>query len=110
MTRGVTGSVPLHIGTGTPVARDKDLNRGTIPMPTFARRPSTISSSFPVNIPQNSMVGQQRQQLSELHLLHSLFWKIRFKNQVTTCSDFPSEAMLCIKEQMNSLNDSGEFQ
>ena len=25
-------------------------------------------------------------------------WKIRFKNQVTTCSDFPSETMLWIKE------------
>ena len=27
-----------------------------------------------------------------------LCWKIRFKNQVTSCSDFPSEAMLWIKE------------
>ena len=25
-------------------------------------------------------------------------WKIRFKNQVTSCSHFPSEAMLRIKE------------
>ena len=29
---------------------------------------------------------------------HFWFWKIRFKNQVTTCSDFPLEAMLWIKE------------
>ena len=28
-----------------------------------------------------------------------LVWKIRFKNQVTTCDDFPSEAMLWIKEE-----------
>ena len=27
-----------------------------------------------------------------------LFWKIRSENQVTTCSDFPSEAMLWIRE------------
>ena len=27
-----------------------------------------------------------------------LCWKIRFKNQVTTCSDFPSDAMLWINE------------
>ena len=27
-----------------------------------------------------------------------LVWKILFKNQVTTCSDFPSDAMLWIKE------------
>ena len=25
-------------------------------------------------------------------------WKIRFKNQATTCTDFPSEAMLWIKK------------
>ena len=65
-TPGVPGSIPVHIGTGTPVARDEDQNRGTIPMPTIARRPSTMNSFFPVDIPQNSMVGQQRQQISEL--------------------------------------------
>ena len=65
---------------------------------------STVNSFLPVDIPQNSMVGQQRQQISELQFekfsTHSTFscWKIRFKNQVTTCSDFPSEAMLWIKE------------
>ena len=40
--------------------------RGTIPMPTFARRPSTMSSLVPVEIPQSSLVGQQRQLISEL--------------------------------------------
>ena len=25
-------------------------------------------------------------------------WNVRFKTQETTCSDFPSDAMLCIKE------------
>ena len=87
MTLGDTGSVPVHIGTITPVARDEVLNRGTIPMPTFARRPpSTMSSLFPVDIHQNSMVGQQRRQISELQFdkfpnLQSflLCWKIRFK-------------------------------
>ena len=65
-TPGDTWSVPVHIGTRTSVARDEHLNRGTIPIPTFARRPSTMNSLFPVDIPQNSMVGQQRQQISEL--------------------------------------------
>ena len=60
-TPGATGSVPVHIGTGTLVARDEDLNRGTIPMPTIARRPSTRSSLFLIDIPKNSMVGQERQ-------------------------------------------------
>ena len=54
------------IGTGTLVAIDEDRNRGTNPMLTFARRPSTMSSLSAVDIPQNSMVGQQRQQISEL--------------------------------------------
>ena len=55
-------------------------------------------------LPHSSMVGQQRQQISELQFdkfptpSPFLYWKIRFKNQVTSCSDFPSEAMLWIKE------------
>ena len=89
------------------------INWNTMPMPTFARRSSTMSSSIPVEIPQNSMVGQQRQQISELQfdkfLIPQSFscWKIRFKNQVTTCSDFPSEAMLWIKdvEMVDSLDE-----
>ena len=63
-----------------------------------------MSSTIPLEFPQNSMVGQQRQQISELQFekyptpQSFLVWKIRFKNQVTTCSDFPSEAVLWIKE------------
>ena len=51
-----------------------------------------------------SWVGQQRQQISELQFgkfpnpQSFLVWKSRFKTQVTTCSDFPSDAMLWIKE------------
>ena len=66
ITSGTTGSISVLIGTGDSGARDEDLTRDTIPMPTFARRPSTMSSLFLVDIPQNSMVGQQRQQISEL--------------------------------------------
>ena len=57
-----------------------------------------------VELPQNFMVGQQRQQISEVQFdkfrdpQSFLVWKIRFKTQVTTCSDFPSGAMLWIKE------------
>ena len=85
MTPGATGSIPAHVGTGDSGARDEDLNRGTIPMPTFARRPSTVRSLFPVDIPQNSMVGQPRQQISELHFdkfptsSTFIYWIIRFK-------------------------------
>ena len=50
------------------------------------------------------MVGQQRQQMSELQFdkfpnpQSFVVWRIRFKNQVIACSDFPSEAMLWIGE------------
>ena len=53
---------------------------------------------------QNSMVRQQRQQISELQFdkfpnpQSFLVWPIRFQNQVTASSDFPSEATLWIKE------------
>ena len=99
-----TGSIPQTTGTGTSFTRDEEQNRNTLPMPTSARRPSTMSSLIPVEVQQNSMVGQQRQQISELQFdkfptpFSSLCWKIRFKNQVTTCSDLPSEAVLWIKE------------
>ena len=43
-------------------------NYGTIPMPTFASTPLTSSSTISVELPQNYMVGQQRQQISELQL------------------------------------------
>ena len=98
------GSVPQAAGSETLFARDDKQNNDKIPMPTFAGRPSTMSSTIPVDFSQNSMVGQQRQQISELQFdkFHNpqsfLVGKIRFKNQVTTCSDFPSEAMLWIRE------------
>ena len=63
-----------------------------------------MSPFIPVDIPQGSMFGQRRQQISELQFdkftRPSSFscWKIRFRNQVTTWSDVPSEAMLWIKE------------
>ena len=79
-------------------------NYGTIPMPTFASRPLTTSSTIPVELPQNYVVGQQRQQISELQFdkflnpSSLLVWKTQFKTQVSNGSDFPSEAMLWIKE------------
>ena len=59
------------------------------------------------------MVGQQRQQIPE-HQFDKfptpssfVYWKIRFKSQVTTCSDFPLEATLWTKEveMGDSVND-----
>ena len=91
------GSVSRATGTGTLFARDDKQNRGTIPMPTFAGRQSTMSSLTPVEFPQNSM-----EQISEFDKIpnHPITFglEFRFKNQATTCSDFPSEAKLRIKE------------
>ena len=56
-------------------------------MPMSEKRPSTMNSFSPVEIPQNSLAGQQRLQISELQFdrfpTPSSFscWKIRFKNQ-----------------------------
>ena len=82
-------------------------------MPTFASRPLSTSSTILVELPQNDMVGQHRQQIPESqfdnfpHPQSFLVWKIRFKTQVTTCSDFPSGAMLWIKdvEMVDSLDE-----
>ena len=43
------GEVPQATGTGTVLTREDKQNRVTIPMPTSARRPSTIRSSILVN-------------------------------------------------------------
>ena len=88
-------------------------NYNTTPMPMFASRPLTASSEHPVVIPQNYVVGQQRQQIPELQFdkfpnpQSFLVWKIRFKTQVTACSGFPSDAMLWIKdvEMVGSLDE-----
>ena len=85
--------------TKTIYTSEDRLNQG--PMPTFATRPLTTSSAMPVDLPQNYIVGQQRQQISDLQFdkLPNLqsFWCGKYA-QVTTCFDFPSDATLWIKE------------
>ena len=58
------GLVPQATGSGTLFERDDKQNRDTMPMSTFAGRPSTMSSLIPVDMPKIPMVGQQRQQIS----------------------------------------------
>ena len=50
----------------TSLTSEDGQNVGAIPMPMFASRPLTTSSKHPVDIPQKCVVGQQRQQISEL--------------------------------------------
>ena len=53
---------------------------------------------------KNYRADQQRLQISDLHFdkfptpATLACWKIRFKTEVCTCSQFPTEAMLWIKE------------
>ena len=113
-SQGMHCAIPRKTDLVLEVRRSKTMhtsddrqNQDTIPMSTFATRPWTMSSTIPMELLQKYMVGQQRQQISELQLdkfanpLSFLAWKIRFTNQVTTCSDFPSDAMLWIKEVEN---------
>ena len=86
-----------QIVTGRSVARGEERIGSTIPMPVFAGRPSTTNSFLPANIPQNSMAVQLQFDKFPTPSTFS-WWKIRFKTQVSSCSDFLSEAMLWIKE------------
>ena len=43
-TPSATGAVPVHVCTGTLVARSEEQTGSTIPMPTFAGKPSTMNS------------------------------------------------------------------
>ena len=68
--------------------------------------PSAKSSVIPSegDLSKNYGADQQRVQISDLHFdkfpTQATFacWKIRFKTEVCTCSQFPTEAMLWIKE------------
>ena len=99
----------------TPVAGGEERSRESIPTPRFAWRPSTMNSFFPAEgaYPQNCMAHQSRLQNSEIQfdkfttLATFACWKIRFKTEVCTYSQFPTEAMLWIKEVVmaESLHD-----
>ena len=86
-TQRERGPVPQATGTWISLARDEERIKGTIPMPTFAGRSSIVSSLIRVELLQNFMVGQQRQQISELQFdkfpfpQSFLVWKIPFKHK-----------------------------
>ena len=112
-TPSAAGAVPVQGSTGTPVERGEERVGSTTTLPMSERRPSTMNSLLSVGIPKNSSAGQQRQQISELQFdklstpSSVLLWNIRFKNRVSSCSDFPSDAMSWIKEveMVDSVDD-----
>ena len=81
-------------------------------MPVWTRQPK-IRSPSEGDSPKNYEANQQRLQISEPHFdkFHTpatfACWKIRFKTEVSTCSQFPTEAMHWIKEveMVDSVDD-----
>ena len=61
-----TSSIPMQASTGRLVARREERIERTTPVPISARRPSTINSFLPAEVPKNSMAEQERLQISEL--------------------------------------------
>ena len=87
-SQSATGGKNVWSSKGRLVAKDEEQIGSTVPMPSFARRPSTMNSFSPTEKPQNSMANQQKLQISELHFekfpTPSTFWrwKMRHKTQV----------------------------
>ena len=83
--------------------------------PRFPSGPSARNSFDPDEgrFSKDCGADQQRLQISDLHFdkfpTPATFacWKIRFKTEVCTCSQFPTEAMLWIKEveKVDSVDD-----
>ena len=80
-TPSATGAVPVQGSAGTLVARGEERIGSTTTMPMSERRPSTLNFLL-VDVPQSSMVGQQRLQISELQFekfttpSSSMYWKM----------------------------------
>ena len=98
---GTTIEEPLHMSTAEKSERpeqNQDLRCQSGP----SAKDSVIFSG--TDSSKNYGADQQRQQISDLHFdkfpTPATFacWKIRFKTEVCTCSQFPTEAMQRIKE------------
>ena len=103
-TPSATGAVPVHVCTGTPFARGEERIGSTIPLPRFAGRPSTMNPFFASGYStefygwtaKTANIGTWIWQIP--HAFNVFMLEDTIKNQVTTCSDFPSEGILWIKE------------
>ena len=94
-------AVPLDLQAKvkTSLTSEDGKNYGTLPMPMCASRLLTTNSTIRVELPQNSV--QQKSDLQFDKFSQSiiiLVWKTRFKTLASNGSDFPSEAVLRIKE------------
>ena len=102
----VTEDTPVLTSTGQPVTCGERQIPDTVLTPRFQPGPSAGNSFDPKEgkFLKNYGADQQRLQISELHFdkfpspTTFACWTIRFKTEVCTCSQFPTEAMLWIKE------------
>ena len=87
-------SEPIHSSTA-----EKNDNQTPVQDQRCQSGPSAKNSFIPCEGDSSKSYGadQQRLQISDLHF-DKACWKIRFKIEVCTCSQFPTEAMLWIKE------------
>ena len=79
--QSATRRIPVQRNAGRPVVKREEQFRGTIPLPSFARRPCKSQTFILINSPSTFSC-----------------WKMSFKTQVSSCSGFPSEAMTSIRE------------
>ena len=97
---------PVLTSTGRPVTCGERQIPDTVLTPRFQPGPSAGNSFNPEEgrFLKNHGADQQRLQISDLHFdkFHTptsfACWKTRFKTEVCTCSQFPTEALLWIKE------------
>ena len=103
-------SEPIHSSTA-----EKNENQTPVQDQRCQSGPSAKNSVIPIEGDKSRNYGadQQRLQISDLHFdkfptgATLACWKIRFKTEVCTCSPFPTEAMLWIKEveMVDSVDD-----
>ena len=102
----VTEDTPVLTSPGRPVTCGEHQIPDTVLTPRFRPGPSAGNSFDPKEgrFSKNYGADQQRLQISDLHFdkfpAPATFacWKIRFKTEVCTCPQFPTDAMLWIKE------------
>ena len=102
----VTEDTTVLTGTGRPVTCGERQIPDTVLTPRFESGPSVGNSFVPKEerFSNNYGADQQKLQMSEIHFdkfpTSATFpcWKIRFKTEVCTCSQCPTEALLWIKE------------
>ena len=105
----VTEDTSVLTSTGRPVTFGERQIPDTVLIPRLQSGPSAENSFDPKEgrVLNNHGADQQRLQISELHFdkfpTPTTFacWKIRFKSKVCICSQFPTEALLWIKEVEN---------